>query len=197
MCTVPICGRAVYRETVGRAIGVSLIASDTVVAASGVMQYFHGDAVQQQRLLLDSAIAADVAWHAAEVTVPTAATGPVAGSNHHSGCSGPDRFDRSWFEGSRCPAQTGNSNTHLTLPHKFCATVAAAVDAGSGYKYCSWKYVICDTTGRVVEGINMTTDTYEVVFSGQLPPASVLKGLPGLREIDIRLHMLKGELPSK
>jgi hypothetical protein len=43
----------------------------------------------------------------------------------------------------------------------------------------------------------MTTDTYEVVFNGTLPSAAVLKGLPGLREIDIRLHMITGELPSK
>ncbi len=34
--------------------------------------------------------------------------------------------------------------------------------AGAGHKYCGWKYVVCDTTGRVVEGINMTTDAYEV-----------------------------------
>lgn len=57
--------------------------------------------------------------------------------------------------------------------------------------------MVCDTTGRVVEGINMTTDIYEVVFNGTLPPASALKGLPGLREIDIRLHMLHGGLPSE
>lgn len=68
---------------------------------------------------------------------------------------------------------------------------------GRNYAYCKWKYVVCDAAGHVVEGINMTTDAYEVVFTGHLPPASVLKGLPGLREIDIRLHMIGGELPSE
>lgn len=56
---------------------------------------------------------------------------------------------------------------------------------------------MCDAGGRVVEALNMTTDTYEVVFNGTLPSGTVLKDLPGLREIDMRLHTLKGELPSE
>jgi hypothetical protein len=75
--------------------------------------------------------------------------------------------------------------------------VPSCAPAGSNHKYCAWKYVTCDKGGRVVEGLNLTTDTYEVVFNGTLPPASVLKKLPGLREIDIRLHMIGGKLPSR
>lgn len=37
----------------------------------------------------------------------------------------------------------------------------------------------------------------QVVFNGTLPSAKVLKGLPGLREIDIRLHLIAGPLPSE
>jgi hypothetical protein len=78
-----------------------------------------------------------------------------------------------------------------------CAFCTLSFLAGANHKYCAWKYVTCDKGGHVVEGLNLTTDTYEVVFNGTLPAASVLKKLPGLREIDIRLHMIGGKLPSR
>jgi hypothetical protein len=51
---------------------------------------------------------------------------------------------------------------------------------------CRWKHVECDPSGRLVQTLNLTSDNFEVMLSGVLPPASVLQGLTGLHNIDIR-----------
>jgi hypothetical protein len=60
------------------------------------------------------------------------------------------------------------------------------------FGYCKWKYVYCDASGRVVEKVNLTTDSYVMVLSGKLPPAKALAGLPGLKVLDIRLNSITG-----
>lgn len=44
--------------------------------------------------------------------------------------------------------------------------------------------------------VNLTTDSYVMVLTGMLPPAAAFEGLPGLRQIDIRMNALKGGLPE-
>uniref|UniRef100_A0A383VP39 Leucine-rich repeat-containing N-terminal plant-type domain-containing protein n=1 Tax=Tetradesmus obliquus TaxID=3088 RepID=A0A383VP39_TETOB len=69
-------------------------------------------------------------------------------------------------------------------------------EGGRNRGYCSWKYIGCDSTGEVVEMVNLTTDSYVMVLTGTLPPAAAFKGLPGLRVIDIRMNAIKGGLPA-
>ncbi|WIA23592.1 hypothetical protein OEZ85_000303 [Tetradesmus obliquus] len=67
-------------------------------------------------------------------------------------------------------------------------------DSGRQYGFCRWRHVECDAPGRLVTAVNLTTDDYEVMLSGVLPPGSVLRGLTGLQKIDIRYHYLSGPL---
>jgi hypothetical protein len=86
--------------------------------------------------------------------------------------------------------------THPPAHARACTHLHTQTNTGRNHGYCKWRFVVCDASKRVVEGLNMTTDAYEAVLSGVLPSGAVLRGLPGLREIDIRLHTIGGTLPG-
>jgi hypothetical protein len=76
--------------------------------------------------------------------------------------------------------------------------------SGRNHGYCKWRFVVCDASKRVVEGLNMTTDAYEAVLSGVLPSGAVLKGplpaswaaLPSLRRLTLWDNRLDGGIPA-
>ncbi|WIA23594.1 hypothetical protein OEZ85_000305 [Tetradesmus obliquus] len=93
-------------------------------------------------------------------------------------------LDKEWTE------ESGKNRGYCSWKHEWTE------EGGRNRGYCSWKYIGCDSTGEVVEMVNLTTDSYVMVLTGTLPPAAAFKGLPGLRVIDIRMNAIKGGLPA-